>query len=33
MFGRNVDGSYLKLMENFLTGRQQRVFLNGQTSS
>ena len=28
-----VDGSLLKLMENYLTGRQQRVLLNGQTSS
>ena len=28
-----VDGSLLKLMENYLTGRQQRVTLNGQTSS
>ena len=28
-----VDGSLLKLMENCLTGRQQRVVLNGQTSS
>ena len=28
-----VDGSLLKLMENYLTGRQQRVVLNGQTSS
>ena len=28
-----VDGSLLKLMENYLTGRQQRVILNGQTSS
>ena len=28
-----VDGSLLKLMENYLTGRQQRVVLNGQISS
>ena len=28
-----VDGSLLKLMENYLTGRQQRIDLNGQTSS
>ena len=28
-----VDGSLLKLMENYLTGRQQRVALNGQNSS
>ena len=28
-----VDGSLLKLMENYLTGRQQRVVLNGQNSS
>ena len=28
-----VDDSLLKLMENFLTGRQQRVVLNGQNSS
>ena len=28
-----VDGSLLKLMENCLRGLQQRVFLNGQTSS
>ena len=28
-----VDGSLLKLMENYLTCRQQRVFLNSQTSS
>ena len=28
-----VDGSILKLMENYLTGCQQRVVLNGQTSS
>ena len=28
-----VDGSHLKLIENCLTGRQQRVVLNGQTSS
>ena len=28
-----VDGSLLKLIGNYLTGRQQRVVLNGQTSS
>ena len=28
----DVDGSLLKLIENYLTGRQQRVVLNGQTS-
>ena len=28
-----VDGSLLKLMENYLTGCQQRVVLNGQASS
>ena len=28
-----VDVSLLKLIENYLTGRQQRVVLNGQTSS
>ena len=28
-----VDGSLLKFMENYITGRQQRVVLNGQTSS
>ena len=28
-----VDGSLLKLMENYLTGCQQRVVLNGQNSS
>ena len=28
-----VAGSLLKLKENYLTGRQQRVVLNGQTSS
>ena len=28
----DVDGSLLKLMENYLTGRQQKVVLNGQTS-
>ena len=28
-----VDGSLLKLMENYLTGRHQRVVLNGQNSS
>ena len=28
-----VEGSLLKLMKNYLTGRQQRVALNGQTSS
>ena len=28
-----VDGSLLKLMENYLTGRQQRVVLNGQNYS
>ena len=28
-----VDGSLLKLMENYLTGRQQRFVLNGQNSS
>ena len=27
-----VDGSLLKLIENYLIGRQQRVVLNGQTS-
>ena len=29
----DVDGSLLKLMENYLTGRQQSVVLNGQISS
>ena len=28
-----VDGSLLELMENYLTDRQQRVILNGQTFS
>ena len=28
-----VDGSLIKLMENYLTGHQQKVVLNGQTSS
>ena len=28
-----IDGKLLKLLENYLTDRQQRVVLNGQTSS
>ena len=28
-----VEGNLLKLLENYLTDRQQRVVLNGQTSS
>ena len=28
-----VDSSLLKSIENYLTGRQQRVVLNGETSS
>ena len=28
-----VEGNFLKLLENYLADRQQRVFLNGRTSS
>ena len=28
-----VDGNLLRLLKNYLAGRQQRVVLNGQTSS
>ena len=28
-----VEGNLLRLLKNYLTGRQQRVVLNGQTSS
>ena len=28
-----IDGKVLKLLENYLTDSQQRVVLNGQTSS
>ena len=29
----DIDGKLLKVLENYLTDRQQRVVLNGQTSS